>query len=411
MRATLPTTVHVGGLVIALGTSAALACPPDPTAPPNGAVTWNHGVWAVMASTADRVIDSKVRVRLPGDGDDGGVAGAEGGASPADVGMWAPPFDFPVIAINMSLLHTGEVLAYAYPGADQAKLWNPQTGVFTPVNMGDDIFCSGQAQLSNGRLYVAGGNQPGCTFRGIVDTNIFNPVTRTWQRSGNMSNGRWYPTVVTMPDARLLIFSGLGLDCNANPVVEMFTTGEGLSIVPEGEREVDLYPRMHVLSNGKIAHVAPENSARTFQLGDGWEFVDWNNFGWRDQGTSVMLPGFTDRIMVIGGGQATATCEIIDFTQGSPQYTYTTAMHHGRRHANATILPDKTVLVVGGGQTNQYQNPVLTPELYDPVTSQWTLLPSHVYGRMYHSTSLLLPDGRVLVAGQDNGPGALTAEI
>ncbi|MCI0676981.1 MAG: DUF1929 domain-containing protein, partial [Phycisphaerales bacterium] len=47
----------------------------------------------------------------------------------------------------------------------------------------------------------------------------------------------------------------------------------------------------------------------------------------------------------------------------------------------------------------------------NPQTAIWTELPSLVYGRMYHSTSVLLPDGRVLVAGQDNGPGQNTAEI
>jgi hypothetical protein len=360
-----------------------------------------------MASDLGGAIDSGIRVRAGQNTQQGGIAGA----SPADVGMWAQPINFPVIAINASLLPTGEVLAWAYPGPDQAKLWNPQTGAFTSVNMSDDIFCAGQAHLADGRLYVAGGNDPVCVFAGIRDTNIFDPVSRTWQRSDNMLDGRWYPTVLTMPDGRMLIFSGLGLDCQINTDVEIFTPGVGLSLVPEGERNVDLYPRMHLLSNGKIAHVGPENSAETFTLGDGWDFVDWNNYGWRDQGTSVMLPGFPDRLMIIGGGEATTVCEIIDFSQPSPQFINTTPMHHGRRHPNATILPDKTVLVVGGGLTKQYQNPVLTPELYDPVTAQWTLLPSHVYGRMYHSTSLLLPDGRVLVAGQDDGPGALTAEI
>jgi hypothetical protein len=35
----------------------------------------------------------------------------------------------------------------------------------------------------------------------------------------------------------------------------------------------------------------------------------------------------------------------------------------------------------------------------------------HVAGRMYHATALLLPDGRVLHAGQDSGSYARTAEI
>jgi hypothetical protein len=316
------------------------------------------------------------------------------------------------------MLHTGEVVAWAYPGPNQAKVWNPDSNTFMPVNMSDDIFCSGQSQLPDGRIFVSGGNASGCEYKGIIDTNIFDPITKTWSAQPNMTNGRWYPTNVTMPDGRVLIFSGLNLTCITNTACEMFTPNQDnpngtLSLVPEGSRSLSLYPRMHILSDGRIAHVGSENSAWTFELGEGWTHIDNNNFGWRSQGTSVLLPGFTDRIMAIGGGSnpVTATCEIIDFTQPSPQWAYTTPMHHARAHANATILPDKTVLVVGGGQNGLYGSPVLTPELYDPAAQTWTLLPSIVHGRMYHSTSILLPDGRVLVAGQDNGPGQTTAEI
>ena len=46
-------------------------------------------------------------------------------------------------------------------------------------------------------------------------------------------------------------------------------------------------------------------------------------------------------------------------------------------------------------------------ELWDPDTGQWTLGPAQTEARAYHSTALLLPDGRVMSAGDDyNGdPG------
>jgi hypothetical protein len=67
--------------------------------------------------------------------------------------------------------------------------------------------------------------------------------------------------------------------------------------------------------------------------------------------------------------------------------------------------------VIGGGAQASYSGPVLTPELYDPVAETWTPMEPHQAGRMYHSTALLLPDGRVFCAGQDNGPLANFAEI
>jgi hypothetical protein len=67
--------------------------------------------------------------------------------------------------------------------------------------------------------------------------------------------------------------------------------------------------------------------------------------------------------------------------------------------------------VCGGGQSDLYGHPVNIPELFDPETETWTELPPHVYGRMYHATSVLLPDGRVLVTGQDDGPSQFWGEV
>lgn len=41
-----------------------------------------------------------------------------------------------------------------------------------------------------------------------------------------------------------------------------------------------------------------------------------------------------------------------------------------------------------------------TAEIWDPATEEFTLLDAtHVYGRTYHSTAALLPDGRVVTGG------------
>ena len=42
---------------------------------------------------------------------------------------------------------------------------------------------------------------------------------------------------------------------------------------------------------------------------------------------------------------------------------------------------------------------ILATEIWDPDTGQWTPAASHRRPRLYHSSSLLLPDGRVLLAG------------
>jgi len=69
-------------------------------------------------------------------------------------------------------------------------------------------------------------------------------------------------------------------------------------------------------------------------------------------------------------------------------------------HLNAVLLPDHTVFV-SGGSLKQEDEPVarLQAELYDPATNTWHLMATATVPRLYHSTALLLPHGRVVAAG------------
>ena len=98
------------------------------------------------------------------------------------------------------------------------------------------------------------------------------------------------------------------------------------------------------------------------------------------------------------------------------------AMSIARRQINATLLADGTVLVTGGTNASGFNSAptssaVLAAELWNPASpGSWKKLASMSHYRLYHTTALLLPDGRVLVAGSGE-PAAtgltddLTAEI
>jgi hypothetical protein len=69
---------------------------------------------------------------------------------------------------------------------------------------------------------------------------------------------------------------------------------------------------------------------------------------------------------------------------------------------NLTVLPDGKVLATGGTSSpgfNDGTQAVLAAEMWDPATGAWTTMASMQVKRLYHSTALLLPDGRVLSAG------------
>src|SRR5258708_25727313 len=70
----------------------------------------------------------------------------------------------------------------------------------------------------------------------------------------------------------------------------------------------------------------------------------------RDQAASVMLPpAQAPRFPTVGGGDpATADVAILDMTPATPTFAPAPSANFARMHANAVILPDRTVHVSGG---------------------------------------------------------------
>jgi len=97
--------------------------------------------------------------------------------------------------------------------------------------------------------------------------------------------------------------------------------------------------------------------------------------------------------------EVTETTEIIDLEAAEPAWRVTAPMQNKRLNAIGIILPNGHVMVIGGNSTGRFDDPVLQPEVFDESTEQWTRLASATVPRGYHSTALLLPDGRVLSAG------------
>src|SRR5207237_846486 len=102
---------------------------------------------------------------------------------------------------------------------------------------------------------------------------------------------------------------------------------------------------------------------------------------------------------------------MIDLTQAAPKWVSAGEMSVGRRHQNATILPDGTVFVNGGtsgknGPNNGFNDitaPILTAEMWIPpaggANAKFVPMAAESVPRLYHSTTVLLPDGRLLSAG------------
>ncbi len=350
---------------------------------------------------------------------------------PAVIGQWDSAFDFPAVPVHSIMLHTGKVLMFRGDGSvDESAgvpttyTWDPLTGQINAQDPGANLFCVGQSILPDGQVLSTGGDIGG-PHNGPIYVNIFDPVTETWSPAPDMRDGRFYPTNVALGDGTTLIFSGRDQDGVMNPEVERFIPGGGpggSDIIEylEGADKIhsnEQYPYMHLLPSGLVLKVGPSPETYTLDpLTHLWQFVAESNYGMRFDATSVMLPPGHERFMILGGYDpddpspaATNTVEIIDISEPSPTWSYTTPMNYARTHPDVVILPDGKVLVVGGSKdTRRHGIPALIPEMFDPETETWTEMAAQRLYRYYHSSAVLLPDGRVLSAGADRN---LTAEI
>jgi Domain of unknown function (DUF1929)/Concanavalin A-like lectin/glucanases superfamily/Glyoxal oxidase N-terminus/IPT/TIG domain/Galactose oxidase, central domain len=346
-------------------------------------------------------------------------------SDPAVVGEWSAPFPIPAKGIHATMLPTGKVLWFSYPvneiGSD-AWLWDPTTGATKNVSLSSfrDVFCVGQSLLADGRIFASGGHVPGGAYGdGVKDTDFFDPSTETWTPGPKLSIERWYPTNIELPDGRVLIFGGQKDDVTPAETVERYDPASNtLTRLPDtATKRVNSYPRMHLLPSGKISFTNQKRTELFDPATSTWSYVTNMNYGGRGLSDhSVLLPGL-NKVLEFGGkgstaAMATNSAEIIDFSASRPRWRNIAPMNSPRMYGNAVTLPDGTVLMVGGGQgPGIYDNPVHTAELFDPVTETWKVMAAQQAPRIYHSTAVLLPDGRVVSAGQDKGTQQFTAEV
>lgn len=344
-----------------------------------------------------------------------------------------------------------------------AELFDPQSGTITSVEqkLGGDVFCAGHTFLSDGRLLVAGGTHaydekrfgtfPFPPFTGIEQSYIFDPKTEAWTRAEDMSIGRWYPTLIMLGDERVIVTAGF---TKYFPWVvlrrtEIYTVGQGWSHFAKADHWLPLYPRLHLLPDGNVFYAGSYNTHYTFPFtlssfptsllnpstGD-WVAIGLPNTSQREEGSTVLMaltpPDYKPRVLLMGGGYPTGTeavpdAEIIDLSAAKPVWRRVAPMNHARYYCYTVLLPNKQILVLGGrgghkgmkmpsmppsmpdmpGMDGPPQDPeaVREAEIFDPVTETWTPVASMAVDRLYHSAAVLLPDGRVVVTGNNPMPG------
>lgn len=347
--------------------------------------------------------------------------------------------------VHAALLHTGKVLFIT--GCGKTLLWDPENttpATFEePVNQpnqtpdaasGYSVLCGGHSFLSDGQLLVVGGGGYGEHPKAEWGYK-FDPVSKKWTRTAHkMVHHRWYPTVLTLGDHRVADSHEVLITCGhgAGDMEIYDEASDSFSMVTGDDKGFpNLYPGLHLLPNNNIFYSrtgwggaeagggpfpAPtgqaDDQSAYFVFTDAHSGV-WNNIAPispskpdRTKGMSVMLLSRTPpyvRVMVLGGSDDSDnnTYEIIDTTSLSSAANWGASIPfpdgENRSLGSAVLLPDGTVFVCGGIQK---QNSPCT--IFDPQTNSWSPMDALPSIRDYHSVALLLPSGKVMMAGWKN---------
>lgn len=356
------------------------------------------------------------------------AAAVDGARRPHIEGEWSGVAGWPISAIHMALLPTGNILSYGTDslGTRAAGLtfdtWIPKRGL-TPgahetslSGTDSNLFCSAQTILPSGNILFAGGDKflsgSGKTNDGIDDVVLYNADTRSIMNTRPMAFARWYPTITTLGDGRQLVLGGranrpaqgdfsVGID-----VPEIFNPNTNKWQQLTGAKSTRLYgggnwwyPRAFLKKNGRVI-ITKRNSRDIYELnvwrGGSVKVVGRFTGDLADYTTPAAMYEPGKVLMITKAGNA----NIMDINGATPKITPASSLSGPRRWSDATILANGDVFVSGGSRQYQDLNTaVYFGEIWNPKTDTWTRTMASQKARLYHSTTILLPDASVLISG------------
>jgi len=271
-----------------------------------------------------------------------------------------------------------------WKGENKTSIFDPATETFTD-----------KAPMDDGRWYPTGtvlGDGTVLTISGLGDNgggndsiDIYRPSANTWTHSGSgFDDMPLYPRMTLLPNGKVF-------ESGSNPNTMTYTPSTGKWTDVARTR----FDRYREYGTTVLLPLTPSRNfaARVMILGGG-----------PDDDTKLACPPPPDRpgLRV----QATNTTEIIDLSASAPAWTAGPNMVAPRSQLNATLLPGGRMLVSGGSSIDECDSTaVKAAELYDPETNTFSPAETMEFQRLYHSNTLLLPDATVMAVGGNPARG------
>jgi galactose oxidase len=347
---------------------------------------------------------------------------------------WSNVIPLPVDPIAAANLPNGTVMTWA---TDDPYTWEPDidmdvsgtyTNIFDPValtstevavtNTQADMFCPGTANLFDGRILANGGSSS-------PRTSIFTPSTNTWAADALMNIPRGYEGDTVLTNGSVLTLGGSWNDTMGNKTAEVWTSGSGWSVLsgvpetliegndPDGIFRSDNHLWLFAAPNGNVFHAGPSAQMNWITTSGNGSITPAGNRGddaYAINGKAMLYDA--GMILKTGGAPSydTSTQYVtsqagtytININSNTPVVTKLAPMAFPRAFANGVVLPSGQTVIVGGQTVPapfSDTNTVLIPEIWDPATLVFRQLSPMQTPRNYHSTAILLKDGRVFAGG------------
>lgn len=354
------------------------------------------------------------------------------------------------------------VFAYTTP-YDYPFIWRPLVPAYTVLSeVGYNAKCAGHISLDDdrGSVFFFGGwdYTDSEHHHGYKYTRIFNPRgnggSLPWFTSQpDMEYKRWYPGGTRLPDGRIFISTGEdnnlyepGIQDYGNSfqdVPELFTPPQ-LATNPYQGYMATMPPsaKLQMETDYPYTTISPQDGNLLFLGPHGYDLdnnnapvgpnpkklnllsLTWSNYGNnpsdsvpRNAGLYAGSYCLVDGVFYksggfpydFGGDAVRMACKI-DLRSASPSWVSMADLPsgnvNGRGYHYMVGLADASVLVIGGSESPDINNPVATrtPLLYVPWSTDQSWQELTPYGSNdlvhgYHSVAYLMRDGRVMLSG------------
>jgi hypothetical protein len=362
--------------------------------------------------------------------------------TPSNPGSWTVVANCPGInPIHAAMLPSGNILMMAGSGynrenadmkINQAWIYNTSTPGTCPQEIplpeGKDLFCAGMTHLPDGRILVFGGTgRYGASgsylgspdyYTGIKEAFVYSEESNQFTPVPDMAVARWYGTGLTRSDGNIVVFGGLDENSDWTQNHQLFNASAlTWSNIPTPPWKMPMYAGSVILPNGLAAYTGTYFGNRNGNLPMAWNVATNASTpipglqypDCRDQAnTLVMYP----KVYVIGGGckvGLTSSVNVMDMSQSPLQFTSGGFTGQAGMHQCGAVLPDKSLFISHG--TDHNKNPKLGAKRLLPDQTTWQTMASPSVARGYHSTCMVLKDGRVLTMGTNWNGGIVETKL